>query len=158
MSHSTHPISRRTFIIAYGFQVIKPGEPTVKVGIANQPDTVLLWQSADDTHDYRLRYQADKPDWWEVLWANSSRYSAFALSGGNAAEGGGQIKFPRGYYLGNGNTQRKVQNSPAVPTTGTWQIGDRIYNTLPTPGNYIGWVCIASGTPGSWKPFGLINQ
>ena len=141
-----------------GFQVVNPGQPGVKLGIANQVDSVLLWQSADDSSDYRLRYQADKPGWWDVLWANSPRYSAMSLSGGNAVEGPGHIKFPRGYYLGNGNTQQKVESGASVPIAGNWQEGDRIYNTAPTSGSYIGWVCTVAGTPGIWKPFGLIAE
>ena len=34
--------------------------------------------------------------------------------------------------------------------------GDIVYNTAPTPGGYLGWVCTVTGTPGTWKPFGLI--
>jgi hypothetical protein len=44
-----------------------------------------------------------------------------------------------------------------LPVSGTWTKGDLIYNTNPTPGGYVGWICIASGTPGNWKGFGLIE-
>lgn len=46
----------------------------------------------------------------------------------------------------------------AAPTTGTWAIGDFVRNTTPaeagsSPDKYIilGWVCVASGSPGTWK-------
>lgn len=42
------------------------------------------------------------------------------------------------------------------PTTGSWNVGDRVYNTVPSSGGYIGWVCTVAGTPGTWKGFGLI--
>jgi len=45
----------------------------------------------------------------------------------------------------------------AAPTSGTWAQGDIIYNTTPTAGGYIGWVCITAGTPGTWKTFGAIS-
>ena len=45
----------------------------------------------------------------------------------------------------------------AAPTTGTWNTGDIIYNTNPAAGGYIGWVCVAGGTPGTWKTFGAIS-
>lgn len=45
----------------------------------------------------------------------------------------------------------------SIPTTGTYQKGDIVWNTEPKPNNYIGWVCILSGTPGKWKSFGLIT-
>ena len=45
----------------------------------------------------------------------------------------------------------------AAPTTGTYNQGDVVFNTAPTSGGYIGWVCTAAGTPGTWKTFGLIS-
>lgn len=45
----------------------------------------------------------------------------------------------------------------AVPTVGTFNIGDMIYNSTPTAGGYLGWVCTVAGTPGTWKGFGLIQ-
>jgi hypothetical protein len=44
----------------------------------------------------------------------------------------------------------------APPATGTWKIGDIIWNESPAAGGYIGWVCVADGTPGTWKAFGAI--
>ena len=44
----------------------------------------------------------------------------------------------------------------AVPTTGTWQQGDIIWNTSPSAGGVIGWSCVTGGTPGTWKSFGTI--
>jgi hypothetical protein len=41
--------------------------------------------------------------------------------------------------------------------SGGWNIGNVIYNENPTSGGYIGWICTASGTPGTWKPFGKIE-
>jgi len=36
------------------------------------------------------------------------------------------------------------------PTSGTWKVGDIIYNNAPASGQPMGWVCTASGTPGAW--------
>ena len=45
-----------------------------------------------------------------------------------------------------------------APPTGVASLqGDIVYNTAPVSGGYIGWVCTASGTPGTWKTFGLIS-
>jgi hypothetical protein len=44
----------------------------------------------------------------------------------------------------------------AAPTTGTWTKGDWIKNSNPASAGYFGFVCTASGTPGTWKSFGLI--
>lgn len=45
----------------------------------------------------------------------------------------------------------------AAPTTGTWSLGDIVYNTSPVAAGKIGWVCITAGTPGTWKAFGAID-
>ena len=57
------------------------------------------------------------------------------------------------------STKQNIRNSASdiSPTTGSWLKGDLIYNTNPTPGGYVGWICTASGTPGTWKGFGLIQ-
>lgn len=45
-----------------------------------------------------------------------------------------------------------------VPTKGNYNKGDILYNTEPTPGNWVGWICIEGGTPGTWKAFGAIES
>ena len=50
-----------------------------------------------------------------------------------------------------------VSYANAAPTTGTWSAGDIVYDLTPTSGSYVGWVCTVSGTPGTWKTFGLIS-
>lgn len=42
----------------------------------------------------------------------------------------------------------------AVPTVGTWRVGDRVENSNPT--TYVGWICTVAGTPGTWKQYGVI--
>lgn len=44
----------------------------------------------------------------------------------------------------------------AAPANGTWVIGDTYYRTAPAAAGYIGGVCTAAGTPGTWKDFGAI--
>ena len=43
------------------------------------------------------------------------------------------------------------------PETGYYTKGDMVWNTDPKVGSYVGWICIQSGTPGEWSPFGLIG-
>lgn len=45
-----------------------------------------------------------------------------------------------------------------APATGQHEKGDIVWNNNPTPGGYMGWVCTASGTPGTWKGFGVIQS
>lgn len=44
-----------------------------------------------------------------------------------------------------------------APTSGNWNPGDIVYNTAPTAGGNVGWVCISAGSPGTWKTFGTIG-
>jgi hypothetical protein len=46
----------------------------------------------------------------------------------------------------------------AAPTTGTWAVGDKVWNTEPSATEYVGWICVSAGTPGTWKGFGVIQS
>lgn len=52
--------------------------------------------------------------------------------------------------------QIKYKQSSA-PMTGTWGVGDIVYNSTPIPGGMLGWICVNSGSPGIWKAFGKID-
>ena len=59
-----------------------------------------------------------------------------------------------------GTSQRRWRygnetRASAAPTTGTWGTGDICWNWNGT--GYMGWVCITTGTPGTWVPFGMIQ-
>lgn len=45
---------------------------------------------------------------------------------------------------------------PSSASDGSYEVGDIVWNTAPTAGGYIGWVCVAAGSPGTWKGFGAI--
>ena len=51
---------------------------------------------------------------------------------------------------------KKFVTTDAMPTTGEWNVGDIAWNSTPQTSSYIGWVCVTSGNPGIWKPFGQI--
>jgi hypothetical protein len=44
-----------------------------------------------------------------------------------------------------------------APTSGTWSLGDKVYNEAPSAGSYEGWICVSGGSPGTWKGFGAIQ-
>jgi len=70
-----------------------------------------------------------------------------------------KVVFPLiGFGLsGADGVRRRVFAQDAIPITGTYQKGDIIYNTSPSAGGKVGWICITTGTPGTWKPFGAID-
>lgn len=53
---------------------------------------------------------------------------------------------------------KKFVTGEAAPSDGSFVAGDICWNETPTEGNYIGWVCVVEGTPGTWAPFGLIDR
>ena len=44
--------------------------------------------------------------------------------------------------------------SAAAPSSGIHAVGDIAYDTAPSAGGNIGWVCTTAGTPGTWEGFG----
>lgn len=57
---------------------------------------------------------------------------------------------------GRGTTWRDFFGS-AVPAAGTWIQGDRVWLQTPAANGNLGWVCLVSGTPGTWVPFGVVQ-
>ncbi len=52
---------------------------------------------------------------------------------------------------------RQAAFGSTAPATGAWMRGDIVWNTSPSLGKPIGWVCIAAGTPGTWVPFEILS-
>jgi hypothetical protein len=50
------------------------------------------------------------------------------------------------------------QSSSAPPISGNFNVGDITWNDNPKVGGCIGWVCLQSGSPGRWYPFGEIKE
>ncbi len=43
------------------------------------------------------------------------------------------------------------------PKNGSHERGDIVWNSEPGPAKALGWVCVKSGTPGTWRHFGNIS-
>ena len=54
------------------------------------------------------------------------------------------------------SSKKRIERT-AVPSSGTWAQGDTVFNSAPTAGGFIGWVCVTAGTPGTWKTWGVIT-
>ena len=59
--------------------------------------------------------------------------------------------------LSEGSISARYNAATAAPTTGTWAKGDTLTNSNPAElgtalSKYVvtGWICVASGTPGTW--------
>lgn len=73
------------------------------------------------------------------------------LGGGSSSSGAGTVSQTQALF----NTIELFQ--AAAPTTGTYRVGDIVYNSAPASAGYVGWVCTVAGTPGTWQTFGLIS-
>jgi hypothetical protein len=60
----------------------------------------------------------------------------------------GSVKF-------NNRLQKYDRN---YPTAGSYNEGDIVWNIEPKMNTYVGWVCIQTGSPGIWAPFGKIGN
>lgn len=54
-------------------------------------------------------------------------------------------------------TKTKEFYGEAAPTAGDWLRGDRVWDLTPSAAGVAGWICVASGSPGTWKEFGTIE-
>jgi len=48
----------------------------------------------------------------------------------------------------------RIMSGAAAPTTGTWVRGDKVVNDTAAVGSPKGWVCVTSGSPGTWNTEG----
>lgn len=53
---------------------------------------------------------------------------------------------------------KKFVKGYQIPTQGQFNKGDIQWNENPVESGYVGWVCVISGTPGQWLPFGAIAR
>lgn len=59
--------------------------------------------------------------------------------------------------VGRGPTRTQQINNGA-PGSGTWVVGDIVWNLNPSPTDWVGYICVTAGTPGTWKGFGAIGS
>lgn len=59
--------------------------------------------------------------------------------------------------VGVGVGANKIEWLIAKPTTGTWNKGSVVWNLAVIPGGVPGWICVAAGTPGTWKAMANIE-
>ena len=91
---------------------------------------------------------------WTILRSGVPTSWSFQVLGEATSNPVGKrhINFPNGF----GFASLKYFPGNAAPASGTYRQGDIIWNTAPSAGADIGWVCVTGGTPGTWKTFGAI--
>lgn len=62
------------------------------------------------------------------------------------------------YFIPNPGTGATADWGNAAPTTGAYIIGSMRLALSPAAAGNIGWTCVASGTPGTWRAWGQISE
>jgi hypothetical protein len=95
----------------------------------------------------------------QLIWARISSTNINVTNNAFYGAGAGLTS----YFTANGaganvrQANNTWQLATAAPTTGYWVQGDIVYNTTPASAGFIGFVCTVTGSPGTWRTFGLIS-
>ena len=126
--------------------IVDPGYDTIKVGAFTTSDMELI--TDDQT---RIKLKANNR-----IEVGTDAESITTVKG----KLGINVNNPDVSFSANGPIKfenKKMEVGFEVPTSGNYKRGDIVWNTLPSPTGYVGWICIQDGTPGEWKPFGQIG-
>jgi len=69
------------------------------------------------------------------------------VSDGVCLETSGAVKFQG----------KKFEVGNSIPTHGIYNTGDIVWHDTPKPNGNVGWICVQTGAPGQWQPFGNIG-
>ena len=116
--------------------------------------------SLDGTATYAINLSDNTTYFYKILGNQicggatyTAYFPAFSSTGAtfanNTAKG---VALPNVYPTG---IRTLFDNS--IPTSGFYRQGSIIYNTSASSGGYAGWICVTSGSPGTWKTFGAIT-
>jgi len=135
---------------------------------ANYNDTTMTVQAFGATSEgsdtaWKFQFDATEQAWF-LQYAATAAFTPIAYLNSGASlytlKGFTGPVFRNGYAVrksGTINSSLVRMLESAAPTTGTWRVGDIVYNDTPAAGGFIGWVCTTAGTPGTWKTFGAIS-
>lgn len=138
------------------------GSANLTVGRSQNITNTVLTFSSVDQDIWRLTKETGR---WFLRWANFGPATPLSIYGHETTVANGYARDLTAnggiglanYYLGNVAQMKFRGLAAAAPTTGSWLVGDIVYNTNPTAGGYVGWICVTAGTPGTWKTFGAIS-
>lgn len=129
-------------------------------------DSVLADTFAFEVTDGTWRFKEFSSNDLRFDFNNLSSAKVFDISGSGTSfgTGGGRPNpvanafYPYNFFVG--VAPRRMTNATASPTTGEWGQGDIIFNSAPSAGGTLGWVCTTGGTAGLdavFKTFGAIS-
>lgn len=107
----------------------------------------VLIAGADNSSFTAVDFENGAVDDWQctgtvpTVWVNSCTTTMIGLTPTRVGSKGAGV-FGRIFYMSTDPATAVV----ALP----FNAGDRVLNVNPSPGNPTGWVCVSSGTPGTW--------
>lgn len=124
--------------------------------------TVLQMNAA--TNAWRMQVLAGTDD-MKIDWANQGTGLGIYFSGSSTALGVAQGRsLPNACWLPKLciglSSPRRIESASVEPSTGDWAKGDIVFNSNPSAGGTVGWICTTTGTAGStavFKTFGSIS-
>ena len=131
-------------VLTYGAGVMARG---IDVSAGNHETHTIIGNTVNGTSEYDIA--ANSPS---IVNDNvcKSTLAANIIGGSIVNNNTGTVYYARAAYK-----QRigdmTITYDEAIPTTGTWKVGDVCHKVNPTAGGTPGWVCTASGSPGTWK-------
>jgi hypothetical protein len=147
-----------------GFESERPAGSatlTTRFGVdGTNGDIIYITHSTAAPNVWRFRVTGND---LEFNYQNSALNRSFLITGPNTSLAFGRsAPVPHAFnlnrlWVGNGANARHQNTGTAAPTTGEWARGDIVWNINAAAGGKVGWVCVAAGTPGTWKPFGAID-
>jgi len=142
---------------------LSAGDSAVSVslgGDANARNILAFVDRVEDggSNTWRLQY-TDANKNYLMRNGNLNPRTAFEITGMNTTSDFGSGT-PQPYKLAAsqiGIGDRRHTSGAAAPTTGAWGRGEIVWNQNASAGGFAGWICVAAGTPGTWKQFGAIE-
>lgn len=137
---------RKTSVSAEASVTLSAGQ-FAKLTIAGNPRTLVRVHRGTVSGTYTQAQVIPASSGEIVLWDTGSYLSLYAWAGAATPSAANALQYPGSYNKSSG---KSVVYATAAPTTGSWVVGDRCVNSMPSAGQPKEWVCTVAGTPGTW--------
>jgi hypothetical protein len=139
---------------------------TVVGGDANNGQVLqATHQAYTPNGSFKLRWDTNLGGLLRLDYNNIDSLATFGVTSPTTTFTGGRSDPVVGAFIGQqlfvgnlfGNGARQITAGSAPPISGNCGQGDMCINNAATAGGFAGWICVAAGTPGTWKTFGAIS-